>query len=223
MDEDLDFQELVRDILVSEEDEALVSAYLDAFLPRWSKRTQKKYPPADSFAAACGLLLNTYLSEVGARRLVLHLGLSTTSDAILSTERTLARAVSSGIIDCATLSESVNQYGIDKVALTDPFSDSIYVQHMKGRQREGALDGLSKLCLDRAEQWSPDVAQDSSRKRSKSKSRRDRYLSLYVDVEAAKQARTLNGQDIGPPRKNSEGSHNYPRKTSIDKKQDPGN
>lgn len=51
---DDDYEELIRDILITNTDQELVTAYLAAFLPRWEKRTAKKYPPADSFAAACG-------------------------------------------------------------------------------------------------------------------------------------------------------------------------
>ena len=155
---DDDYMELMNDILATlpsiqynrEEpvEERNLLKYLDAFLSRFSRRTSKNYSAIDSFAAAC----------VGARRLLLHLGVNRKSHALLAIERSLARAVAASIIDCNSLEDSVNQYGMYMISSTNPYADSIYCQHIQGRKREHDIDQISINCLKRADEWSPEVA-----------------------------------------------------------------
>ncbi|KAJ3065179.1 hypothetical protein HK102_008005 [Quaeritorhiza haematococci] len=174
---DDDFPEAVEDFLAMCSDEELerephLRQYVEILLARWARRTARRYPVADSFAAAA----------VGARRLLAHLGLKPTpcSQRI---ERGLARTLAVLAVEAAVLAyqEAVKSGNEANLIEVPPYAKSA-----EGEEREAAIEKLAGDYLARAEIWTPATAAKASQQRRRRK-RRSRFLSVFMSAEAQKQ------------------------------------
>lgn len=199
---DPDYIECIHDFLItlspeSEEEALRLRQFLDVFLSRFCRRLDRKYSVADSFAA----------SAVGARRLMSYLGF-TTNEQTQTLEYYIARTLAGLLMDAKTVEEVMERQGMD-VAATHLDTH----RHRTSTDRSYLVDQLVSEYLRRADTWTPATAAKASQMRRK-RTKRERFLSIFMELEEAKIALRLNAQDAA--HLPSHPHQDVPRKKSSD-------